>query len=158
MTPLSIRITPSRLPPHSYEWHFSSNADASTFPWPFILLLNAQYLTLSEPPLACIFCSEFFHLSTLYRVQHCFWVCIIFSHASIHILTLRLLFYHFVHDLDNCLITYFILLQDSLIPLLCNLSHLVQISIIIHISSYLTLHLSLYSFVQVLDNCSVTIT
>ena len=55
----------------------------------------------------------------------------------------------------NCSITYFILLLDSFIPPLRNLCHLVRSSVIY---SYLTLHLSLYSYAQGLDNCSVTIT
>ena len=55
----------------------------------------------------------------------------------------------------NCSITYFILLLDSFIPPLRNLCHLVRSSVIY---SYLTLHLSLYSYAQGLDNCSVIIT
>ena len=141
------------------------------------LFLNAQLLTLSEPPLAYIFCSEFsisqrhtgnntvskFALFLILYSRSRSRILFISisdhsqhepsdfrSHAFIHISL-----YSFVHFLDNCSITYFILLLDSFIPPLRNLSHLVRFSVIY---SYLTLHLSLYSYAQGLDNCSVTIT
>ena len=137
------------------------------------LFLNAQLLTLSEPPLAYIFCSEF-SISQRHTGNNTvsefalFWYYIhvhVLENCSLTYPTIRNMSHPF-SDLThislficplfaNCSITYFILLLDSFIPPLRNLCHLVRFSVIY---SYLTLHLSLYSYAQSLDNCSVTIT
>ena len=138
------------------------------------LFLNAQLLTLSEPPLAYIFCSEF-SISQRHTgnntVSKFALFLILYSRSRSRILFISISD-HSQHEpsvfrshayliificplFANCSITYFILLLDSFIPPLRNLCHFVRFSVIY---SYLTLHLSLYSYAQGLDNCSVTIT
>ena len=78
------------------------------------LFLNAQHLTLSEPPPACIFCSEFFisqRGTALFLSLHYFW------------------YYIHVHVLECCSLAY---------PTIRNLSH--PFSDLTHISLYSFVH------------------
>ena len=129
---------------------------------------------LSQSPLLhTFFAPNFLSLNvirgtTLFLSLHYFWYYIhvhVLEYCSLAYPTIRNMSHPF-SDLThislficplfaNCSITYFILLLDSFIPPLRNLCHLVRFSVIY---SYLTLHLSLYSYAQGLDNCSVTIT